>query len=492
MSVTFNPFTGNLDFNDTTKASGSDTQIQFNDGGKLSGDSGLVFNKTTDALTIAGPVIHPLGAAATPSLTFTGDPNTGLYSPGANQVAISTNGTGRLTVGTTAVSSTLAVDHPLGAVGTPSITFTGDLNTGFWSPAADTLAASTGGSERLRILSDGKVGLGTSSPAQQLHVLGSGAAIRVDNSDVGTNVYGDILSATGGTFRIRSRGGASTHGSVALNTWDGTNDLTRLFVSNAGNVGIGTTSPGVALHVDGDIRCDGVYGETDTNTSIQFPGSDVITFNEGGSEAARIDSSGRLLVGTSTARTNLFGSSSTMLQLENLGNSSIRSGLSCISGRNTAGGGGIVDLAHHRTGSVGGNNTLLNNDTLGTVSFLGADGTNLVPGAQINAEVDGTPGANDMPGRLVFSTTPSGSSSPTERLRITNAGVLQVADAGNISVGTTTGTKIGTATTQKLSFYNATPVVQPTAVADATDAATAISQLNALLAHMRTLGLIAT
>jgi hypothetical protein len=77
-------------------------------------------------------------------------------------------------------------------------------------------------------------------------------------------------------------------------------------------------------------------------------------------------------------------------------------------------------------------------------------------------------------------------------MRITNAGVFQVADAGNIAVGTTTGTKIGTATTQKLGFYNATPVVQPTAVADATDAATAISQLNALLAHMRTLGLIAT
>jgi hypothetical protein len=110
----------------------------------------------------------------------------------------------------------------------------------------------------------------------------------------------------------------------------------------------------------------------------------------------------------------------------------------------------------------------------------------------ITGEVDGTPGANDMPGRLVFSTTADGAASPTERLRITSAGVLQVADAGNITVGTTTGTKIGTATTQKLGFYNATPVVQPTAVADATDAATAITQLNDLLAKLRTLGIIAT
>jgi hypothetical protein len=67
-----------------------------------------------------------------------------------------------------------------------------------------------------------------------------------------------------------------------------------------------------------------------------------------------------------------------------------------------------------------------------------------------------------MPGRLVFSTTADGAASPTERLRITSAGVLQVADAGNITVGTTTGTKIGTATTQKLGFWNKSPVVQPT------------------------------
>ena len=69
---------------------------------------------------------------------------------------------------------------------------------------------------------------------------------------------------------------------------------------------------------------------------------------------------------------------------------------------------------------------------------------------------------------------------------------ITIADAQNLAVGATTGTKIGTATTQKLGFYNATPVVQPTAVADATDAASAITQLNALLDRMRDLGLIAT
>jgi hypothetical protein len=91
-------------------------------------------------------------------------------------------------------------------------------------------------------------------------------------------------------------------------------------------------------------------------------------------------------------------------------------------------------------------------------------------------------------GALTFRT----GSPVTERLSISATGLFTIADALNIAVGTTTGTKIGTATTQKLAFWNATPVVQPTAVADATDAASVITQLNALLSRMRDLGLIAT
>jgi len=65
------------------------------------------------------------------------------------------------------------------------------------------------------------------------------------------------------------------------------------------------------------------------------------------------------------------------------------------------------------------------------------------------------------------------------------------AEAGS-GGGTLRGIKIGSASTSLLGFFNAAPVVQPAAVADATDAATVITQLNALLARMRTLGLIAT
>ena len=66
------------------------------------------------------------------------------------------------------------------------------------------------------------------------------------------------------------------------------------------------------------------------------------------------------------------------------------------------------------------------------------------------------------------------------------------ASTRDLVTDTTTGTKIGTGTTQKLGFFNATPVVQQAAVADATDAASVIARLNDLLARLRTLGLIAT
>ena len=66
------------------------------------------------------------------------------------------------------------------------------------------------------------------------------------------------------------------------------------------------------------------------------------------------------------------------------------------------------------------------------------------------------------------------------------------ASTRNIVTDTTTGTKIGTGTTQLLGFWNATPAVQPAAVADATDAATTQARLNDLLARLRTIGIIAT
>jgi len=219
----------------------------------------------------------------------------------------------------------------------------------------------------------------------------------------------------------------------------------------------GTTVTGTTANFVSGVF-NGVYGETDTNTNIQFPGSDVIIFNEGGSEAARIDSNGRLLVGTSTV---------TALGTTNYGINQFSAGNVTNQGillENGVAGGGHPRLAFvkHRAGTSGGTASVNDGDSLGGNYYYGGDGTSHIPAASIVAIVDGTPGINDMPCRLVFSVTANSSALPTEALRISNDRSITISDGGNVVLGTTTGTKIGTATSQKIGFYDATPVVQPT------------------------------
>ena len=73
-----------------------------------------------------------------------------------------------------------------------------------------------------------------------------------------------------------------------------------------------------------------------------------------------------------------------------------------------------------------GNSPVGNGDSLGTLFFEGNDGSNFIRAAMIESRVDGTAGTNDMPGRLVFHTTADGASSPTERMRIDNAGRVYI------------------------------------------------------------------
>jgi hypothetical protein len=75
---------------------------------------------------------------------------------------------------------------------------------------------------------------------------------------------------------------------------------------------------------------------------------------------------------------------------------------------------------------IRGTSIVQNNDPLGYIAFAGYDGSIDRAGAYIQANVDGTPGAGDMPGRLVFSTTADGASSPTERMRISNNGTVLI------------------------------------------------------------------
>ena len=92
---------------------------------------------------------------------------------------------------------------------------------------------------------------------------------------------------------------------------------------------------------------------------------------------------------------------------------------------------GPSDIALHKSrGSLGSHTIVQNNDAIGSIAFRGSDGSAFRNAATINGEVDGTPGSSDMPGRLVFATSADGTSSPTERMRITSTGQMRLAGAG--------------------------------------------------------------
>ena len=85
--------------------------------------------------------------------------------------------------------------------------------------------------------------------------------------------------------------------------------------------------------------------------------------------------------------------------------------------------GPFLFFASQRSGSPGGSTVLQNNDAVGTIRFHAGDGTDMASYcAAIQVKIDGTPGSNDVPGRIMFSTTADGAASPTERLRIESDG----------------------------------------------------------------------
>jgi hypothetical protein len=166
---------------------------------------------------------------------------------------------------------------------------------------------------------------------------------------------------------------------------------------------------------DGTAAAPSIGFESDPNTGIYRPGADQVAISTGGTEHVRIDSSGRLLVGTSSA---LTGSSSQYSKLAVQGNSA-----------NAFGGYFSIGYGGAATGLSAGSD-------IGTINFTDTGAGQF---AQIRCDTDATTSAGDFPGRLVFSTTADGASSPTERMRIDNA--------GNAMIGTTNSNIGGTTTT---------------------------------------------
>jgi len=162
----------------------------------------------------------------------------------------------------------------------------------------------------------------------------------------------------------------------------------------------------------------------DIDFRVESNGNDNMLFVDGGNNA--------VVIGHNDATNGTFASSQ---KLQMVGTDFLSSsfGLSRFS---ADGSGPSISLSKSRAAGIGTDTVVQNNDDLGSIIFTGADGTDLsTQGAEIKAEVDGTPGGNDMPTRLTFATTGDGNSSPTERMRLTNAGGVLIGTTSNSSIG---------------------------------------------------------
>jgi hypothetical protein len=423
------------------------------------------------------------------------------------------------------------------------IVHTGDTNTALRFPSADTITAETGGSERVRITSDGNLGVGDNSPDVRLHVtetvdvaytvdtvtseannlvklenpsttanafsgmqfrVGSGADMFVgaiqqsanagdlyvvnqnapnkellrikstskvglgtNNPQLNLHIHSESSNASFTHFTNTTTGVSASDGvSIGLDSDENaviynyestairfaTAGSERVRISSSGFVGVGTANPVRKLHVADDNseimlvqsgNASGSYinyklgangaelGMLGSGAAILSGGADAadfgirssgdLCFSSGGhAERARFDTSGRLLVGSTSSRN--AGDVGAQLQVE--GTTYHTSSLALIANSGaSAGNNSHLTLAKSRGSSDGSNTILADGDTIGIIQWAASDGTDLNSiAAEIRAKVDGAPGSNDMPGRLVFGTTADGASSPTERMRIDNQG----------------------------------------------------------------------
>jgi hypothetical protein len=100
-----------------------------------------------------------------------------------------------------------------------------------------------------------------------------------------------------------------------------------------------------------------------------------------------------------------------------------------VHANNTTASSGAGIFACRSRGTTASPTAVQNNDNLATISFAGHDGTDLALAAQIIVEVDAAPGNNDMPGRISFLTTPDGTQSPAEAVRIDSSQIVTIRDA---------------------------------------------------------------
>ena len=390
-------------------------------------------------------------------LSITNSPSTGSV--------LDVNGTalfsGKVGIGTTGPLYPLHVEKSqedlLALVNTGVVTYR------FQAKTDASLAIVQNATERVRIDGVGNVGIGITNPSVKLEVNNGGTALSASGGtlirSVGSGVSRVDIVSGNTSFSILefSRANLTAAGQIA---YDHTNNalsftlngaLEKMRIDSSGNIGVSDSSPStnsigagaptmVLRGTSGaqPTRSAGLcfISQDGTSKTLQYHDNNIFYTQSTAAtaqvwftnnlERMRIDSSGRLLVGTSAATgVQHFAIGNTYdvdpkSQFNTLGVSCAQLLRTDFPSNET---GSLLALAKSRGSTVNSNTIVANGDTLGGIGFFGADGTDIRSwGASIYCLVDGTPGVNDMPGRLVFSTTADGAAIPTERMRIDSSG----------------------------------------------------------------------
>jgi hypothetical protein len=378
-----------------------------------------------------------------------------VFVIGHNQTTVDNNNalltileSGNVGIGTSGPDSPLEIDGGSSAntvlhlTSTTANTFLkiADSNTNegnFIGCTTDDLTFFTRNSERLRMDSTGKVGIGTTSPNATLHVGTSNATGDATNPAIqigGSSTYRGAMYTTSEGFILDNNNGddgisffTKTNGEMMRLQADGvahitsagapiaptikhggsTGDVSKLRLINRSGQG---ADKGGALELggvtdDGVSRSDvfgSVAGLKTNATSANRQGYLQFSTSSGSalSERMRINSSGDIGIGTTSPQ----------------------SALHIAEGGSGSDGGSVLTLSQTGFG------TIVNNDDLGSVHFGGvtSGGVGSHACAKIMVEGDGTFGTNDFPTRMGFFTTADGGNTLSENMRLTNAGLLQL------------------------------------------------------------------
>ncbi len=320
--------------------------------GNLTIDSAGGLTTIDDNLTVAGYLaISGAGSTFTNVVDMNGGAtidNIRIGIAGDNEIDTST---GNLTIdsngGTTTIDDTLSVTGDLNLTGgfnlAEYIVHDGDTNTKFGFPAADTFTVETAGSERLRIDSSGKVGIGTTSPSYMLELSGTNSNnyLSLDNTTAGDadgNRYSRIL------FRGKQSGGEVSSlaaingahdgaaddqkGTLSFRTNDGSDGESpteRMRIDSSGNVGIASAAPSTPLYVVGDTTLSGdttFHGDSynlvwdKSDNALEFADNAKVLIGTGGDLELYHDGSHSYITDSGTGNLKI-----TVSQLDILGSS---------------------------------------------------------------------------------------------------------------------------------------------------------------------------